>query len=227
MQSDGKRCRSFVVVLRAVGDSDVRRQSAIDSYANGRFTVTVSAPAKLARLMRALAQRTAMSKYFAIGVGLLIVAGCRGTNNQSSPLVGSWLTDACSQMTESNGDVLDIWGRGVYQFYANGAVVPRARLYSDSSCSGNFELLSQLDVSNTPFSFEDCGEEALEEGVDGGRLIFSIVVDGEMNDIEGFYYLNDGVLCLSDNINLEPFAISSSSLELESIDFEKCLSRLN
>ena len=42
-------------------------------------------------------------------------------------------------------------------------------------------------------------------------------------DVEGYYAITDGVLCLSERINLEPFRVATSSQEGLSIDFEKCL----
>ncbi len=49
----------------------------------------------------------------------------------------------------------------------------------------------------------------------------------EPKAVEGFYTENNGSLCFSDNLNFNAFSWSSSQAEYTTIDFEKCLTRLN
>lgn len=169
-----------------------------------------------------------MQRAFLIIIMLLIM-GCQLTlsDNIVSPLRGKWLTDTCSQMTGSGAELLDAWGKGIYQFYPNGALVPSIERYSDSSCTGASTVIETFYASTTPFSFQDLGEVTLQEGIQGGKIILDID-DGDAGiRIEGFYTINNDTLCLSDKINLEPFAISSSNAEGDAIDFAKCLSKIS
>ncbi len=151
------------------------------------------------------------------------VAGCQGEhkNQELSPLAGKWITDACDQFEPAAK-----WGKGIFDFNSFGQIIMGFRSFDDSSCSGEFVSVEQPQVSvEIQLTFNDIGEEILDEGIEGGRVEITIPAP-EPIIIQGFYTINGSSLCFSDNLNFGVLSWSTSEAEFTSIDFEKCLSKL-
>lgn len=174
-----------------------------------------------------------MSKasFTATFASILLIIGCTNNdesfpNQENSSLVGEWLTDECSQVTTPVGGLLNEWRKGIYVFSSEGTVIAKYREYSDSTCSGNYILLSV--PNNEPaMEYNDLGEETLQEGIQGNRIRINFTFENQTGVIEGFFLISDGSLCFSSNINLNPDSIALSGVENTAIDFEKCLTKLS
>ncbi len=152
------------------------------------------------------------------------IAGCQSehTNKELSSLSGKWITDACEQL-EPN----DEWGKGIFDFNSLGEIIMSFRSFADSSCSGEFVLIEQPQELDEPqLTFNDIGVEILEEGIEGGRIEITIPASVPVI-VQGFYTINGSSVCFSDNLNFDVLSWSSSEAEYTTIDFEKCLSKLN
>lgn len=160
---------------------------------------------------------------------MMSILGCRhdGSSQESSSLLGKWITDSCEQndITGLGGNTTTIWVKGIYEFLSNGQIIVSFRDYDDSSCSGEFTLVEPIAESGQFLAFNDLGKETLEDGVEGGRVEITIPTE-ESITVVGFYAQNNGSLCFSDNLNFDAFSWSSSGAEYTSIDYEKCLTEL-
>ncbi len=158
-----------------------------------------------------------------------LLFGCQHNESKDevSPLVGQWLTDACTQVSDLEGNPINQWAKGIYRFQSSGEIFISSRLFSDSSCSGLFEIIEPAN-SKLLLTYDDLGIVTLEEGIEGGKIRVNFNDDEEIIVIvDGFYHVDGMALCFSDNLNLEPNIVSTSEAEFATIDFEKCLSKLN
>ena len=149
---------------------------------------------------------------------LIFVSSC--SDNTNPELLGAWKTEACEQAPEETGSLVGSWGKGIYEFTDNNIINYSIQLYEDSTCIEKGELIPI--VNGDPIIFNDLGATTLQEGIEGHQ--FSLFVGAtEPEPVEGFYTIVNSKLCFSDNINFNPFSITSAGSETSNIDFEKCL----
>jgi hypothetical protein len=150
-------------------------------------------------------------------------------------LVGIWATEACEQASDDNGTLLGIWGKGLFEFSAQGGVTDGGvsypdqgviRLghitYSDSNCVVVVDTRSPADTDPL-VRYQDLGEAALQEGVPGHGLIVAVTAPGSTLSANGFYTLTNGRLCFSDMFTFAPFNFDASEAGSTAIDFGNCL----
>ncbi len=58
----------------------------------------------------------------------------------------------------------------------------------------------------------------LEEGIEGGKITVNFNAEEQIMVVEGFYTINNDSLCFSDNLNFEPYIVSTSEAEYTTID---------
>lgn len=172
-----------------------------------------------------------VKKGIAVVMGALAISGCKLVDSDeagSSPLVGTWETNACAQMEGPEGAPIELWAKGLWSFYRSGALALRLDQYADPACTSPKRLVEDFEEpAQTPFSYVDFGEETLGDGLRGGRVLIMMDYDGTSFDAEGFYTINAGLLCFSHNLNFEPLGFLSSEAESTDIDFEKCLTKID
>lgn len=152
----------------------------------------------------------------AVAVIALVISGCEveQQNDSPSPLVGTWLTDACEQMADAEGTPVEQWARGLYSFYSSGTLVARFNQYGDSGCTTATQLVDDLsEPAASPTSYRDLGEETLENGIAGGGVVIWAETDSTTYEFQGYYTVNNGSLCFSNKLNFDPLSISSSDAE--------------
>lgn len=171
-----------------------------------------------------------MKKFLVVLISVITI-GCQhdNSNEATSPLMGAWLTNACelNEIPESSAlkdSPLPFWGKGLYVFHVDGHISHDILAFEDSSCSGESRLLKTQVENEDLLLFSDLGQEILEEGVEGGRIMITINLD-EPGTIEGFYTINSGSLCFSDRLNFHAFFWLGREIESKAIDFENCLSK--
>lgn len=154
--------------------------------------------------------------------------GCHhGEKNGESPkLLGQWITDTCAQGNDDENSSIGQWARGVYAFHVSGMITISLRFFEDSSCSGSFTLIESESSLDSSLTYEDHGTVTLEEGIEGGEIAVNFRFEEKDIIVEGFYSINSASLCFSDNLNFEPYIVSTSEAEYTTIDFEKCLSKV-
>ena len=165
-----------------------------------------------------------------------MLSGCGGDNDSSqSVLVGVWMTEACDQATDSNGALINIWGKGLYEFTttetitvdqvtfsSQGTIRLGQLMYSDSNCVTATDTNVPAEI-DPPVLYADGGQELLQEGIPGNKLIISLTAPNSIQRVSGFYTLDTGSLCFSEYFAFEPFSFDVSPMGPTGIDFENCL----
>jgi len=165
-----------------------------------------------------------------VAVALLIGCGDGSSSGSLSELVGTWVTESCSQVTDGSGNPLPMWLKAEYEFTPEGLITWRFFSYDDGQCITGGSLNSTSDHENGTFRlfFEDMGNETLQEGLLGHRLHFqlnegdAVVVDSQ--DVFAAI-LNNYRLCTSENLRLGGSSIVYSDIANPQINFEECLVR--
>jgi len=157
----------------------------------------------------------------------LLLSGCdsdSSSNNESSPLLGTWVTEACEQASDSNGALINLWLKGLYEFTAQGTILLGNETYSDSNC---ITLSSTIPLNNgaIPAIYQDLGPTLLQEGIDGGGLSIEISAGAQLLSIDAFYTINNSALCFSDVFTFEALTFALSEAGTAAIDFNNCLTR--
>jgi len=139
-----------------------------------------------------------------------------------SPLLGVWQTESCKEITDENGISLNLWARGIYHFLPNGDINAALEPYSDSNCTiidATFSSANTLTVA----TFQDIGEEPLQEGLSGHRVNITFLSPDQIITTEAFYTISDNVLCFSLSYSFEPTSFRVSPNVIPDIDFTRCL----
>ena len=179
-----------------------------------------------------------MTVIFVLG----LMAGCGGgdSNINSSPLVGVWITEMCEQAINDNIEIT-AWVKGLFEFttqgtvtvgnvsYSDQGIIKLGHIaYSDSNCVISTSTQTPSDVRiGQPILYQDLGEEVLQEGILGSRLTIGLTTPESIQSVTGFYTLNNGSLCFSDNVTFEPFSSGVSPTGSSAIDYENCLTKVD
>ena len=165
-----------------------------------------------------------MNKISLLTILASIVSGCGGGGNNTqttSPLIGVWATQACTQLTDSDGMPVNIWVKGNYEFKSDGNIIFEPKGYTDSNCTtatANF-----ISGSLAVVTFQDQGSTTLQEGISGYKLYINYTHPLGDADANGFYTINNDSLCFSQSFVLEPNNFGIALPEISDIDFNKCL----
>ncbi len=154
---------------------------------------------------------------------LPLLVACEN-NTASSPLVGNWITESCERLEDANGQPLDYWMRGLYEFSSEGKIRRGMRSYEDANCQSQvlYEAPGSLGVAMT---FEDLGEAFLQEGLDGRRLRVSLGSPPLALEVEGYYFIDDKRVCFSEAFRFHATGAGISGPSADAIDFGNCLRR--
>jgi len=157
-----------------------------------------------------------------IAMSIIITACSNSGTNDSSPLVDTWLTQACAQGTSSSGSPVNEWFIGRYEFTASGLLIFEPDQYEDSQCVTKSESQTIIHTGSPP-SYIDVDPTILQEGIQG-HMITIIFQDPSNNySFDGFYTINNNVLCFSEKFTFEPLGFGAESSGSDAIDFNECL----
>jgi len=152
----------------------------------------------------------------------LVLSGCgSSSDDESTPLVGKWITEACEQVSDTNNVLVDVWARGIYEFTEQGAILFGLEIYSDSNCI----TFSSTQSGNSAADYNDLGPLQLQEGVDGGSLVIEMGTGTQFLSIDAFYTISNNVLCFSDAFTFEVFSFGIAESGTTAIDFNNCLAK--
>jgi len=145
-------------------------------------------------------------------------------NNTDSSLIGSWKTLACDQAEDINGNTINSWSKGIYEFTNTGTILFYSEPYSDSQC------VNKADAPNPPnygqsAIYEDRGAVTLQEGINGRAFYMSMGSLQSFISLEAYYTISNQQLCFSNVFSFEPFIFGIFTSGSNSIDFEKCLEK--
>jgi hypothetical protein len=158
-------------------------------------------------------------------LNVLLVVGCDDNDSDSrSPLLGTWITEACEQAYDSNGLPVNIWIKSIYEFTSLGAIRIGLEEHTDPSCQKSSNVLEPTE-NLTLISYIDQGEVLLQEGISGGSLYIDMSNATESLSIDSFYTINDGTLCFSGAFTFGALTFGITQTGTDAIDFENCLVR--
>ena len=155
----------------------------------------------------------------------LILISCSNDNseqNATSPLLGKWETQACQEKIDSSTTPsLVTFSKATYEFLVNGDILFSPNSYTDSSCT----IIAFITLSpNTGIAkFQDLGETTLEEGISGNRLNIQMQIPDETLSTNGFYTINNNILCFSHSFIFTSSSFGLTVNEIAPIDFSNCL----
>ncbi len=156
---------------------------------------------------------------------IAVITGCSNSDNPNqninSPLLGTWETQACEEVTDSSLSApFTTWSKATYEFFQNGDIVFTPDNYLDSTC---INKINSLRPDFPIAAFRDFGEITLEEGILGNKLNITIQATGQTISTSGFYTINNNILCFSHSYSFEPNTFGVSLNERPPIDFTTCL----
>ncbi len=163
-------------------------------------------------------------KYFIFIAISVVITSCSNSSSENTELIGHWKTQACTQATDSNDVLVDAWFKADYEFTSNGSIFFNRERYSDAQCI----VKAQTIVNPDPVaSYRDQGETTLQEGMQGHGFTISFPTPGNTSEVDGFYTVNNGVLCFSGIYIFEPLKFGFSEVAGDSaINFDDCLVQL-
>jgi hypothetical protein len=156
----------------------------------------------------------------------LLVTGCHDKNSNDPgqalfELDGTWVTDACVQETNELDEPVNKWDRGLYTFDRDGTITFDRRQYSNATCAGTFVTL----FGSPLLIYTNFANVILQEGLPGGRLSIESIPETLGGSVDVFYYLDEPVVCFSNNLSLDAITLSLISDGSTAIDFDHCLRR--
>ena len=97
------------------------------------------------------------------------------------------------------------------------------QFYTGSTCTVATTLFEPDNVGET-YSYIDTGATTLEEGIDGNKFSLIFSQGTSPTSIDGFYNINNNVLCFSDGYIFKPYfvGLNGSASTTNNINFEQC-----
>lgn len=157
-------------------------------------------------------------------VMLLVTACSSDGSTEDSPLVGTWITEGCEQMSDLNGNPIDVWARGLFEFTRDGRLLLGTREYGDGNCQTLVQTRAPAD-QDLDLRFADLGETTLPDGLEGRRL--RITQESLLPSLsrEGTYVIMQRQACFSYAFRFSPSGIGFSADNAD-INYLECLQRL-
>jgi len=155
----------------------------------------------------------------------VILSACSSEGDtEDSPLVGTWITEACGQMSDDSGNQLDAWSRGLFEFSGDGRLLLGFREYGDSNCQTLTRTQAPAD-QGLDLRFADLGETTLPDGLEGRRLRITEGSFPPSFSSEGTYLIMQRQACFSYAFRFRPTGIGFSS-DSADINYLDCLQRI-
>jgi len=155
---------------------------------------------------------------------LVLLSGCGGEETDESPsLKGTWITESCEQATDANGSLSAVWMKALYTFTDQNTILLEHELYADLNCT---TMSNATNIEgNFNITYQDQGPLLLQEGINGGGIFIETNFNNQLQSLNGYYTINNNVLCFSDAFRFEALLFGISGLGDLAIDFNNCLAR--
>ncbi|MDH5728472.1 MAG: hypothetical protein OEZ58_05755 [Gammaproteobacteria bacterium] len=145
--------------------------------------------------------------------------------------IGCWVTLECSQFTDSNGMLIESWGRAMYTFSAEGDVTPEIFFYEDSNCITEKDFGEAKKPGPPPGEYLFVENYTTSEGLNGSRIKFyngppELPSGTEKSYIDvSLVITSENQLCASATLKMTSLTYIGSSTESQDIDYDSCLNR--
>ncbi len=152
-----------------------------------------------------------------------ILVGCDNSSGNSA-IIGSWVTDACQQLTDQNSQPVNVWAKSTYTFDASGSIYLESISYSDSNC-----VTKSNAIQAEPFLaaiFTEQGPVTTSQGIEANKI--TITFDGApplIASTSGYYKVTNNQLCLSEAFRFGAGSFGIRRIDDTKINFIDCLTK--
>jgi len=160
-----------------------------------------------------------------IGIILLAItlASCENST-ENSAIIGSWVTDACEQLTDSNNQPVNVWAKSTYTFDTSGSIYFESVSYSDSNCITESNAITTTSLLVAIFS--DQALVTTSQGIEANQI--SITFSSAPPPVittSGYYKITNNQLCLSQSFYFDAGSFGIGQVDDTDIDFTNCLTK--
>ena len=152
-----------------------------------------------------------------------MLAGCDNSSGNSA-IIGSWVTDACQQLTGQNSQPVNVWVKSTYTFDVNGNIYIEPTSYSDSNCITKSNAIQA--ESFLAAIFTEQGPATTSQGIEANKI--TITFDGAPPptvSTSGYYKITNNQLCLSEAFHFGAGSFSINQVDDIKINFIDCLTK--
>jgi hypothetical protein len=152
---------------------------------------------------------------------LFTLIGCENST-VNSPILGSWITQSCQQLTDFNGELVNFWAKSEYTFDASSNIHMQSTSYSDSNCISKSNTIQE--EPHLVANFIDQGDGITQQGIDANKItiIFSTIPPPVITT-SGYYKITNNQLCLSQSYHFNSASFGIGTVDDTEIDFSNCL----
>ncbi len=156
------------------------------------------------------------------GILLLIITLSACDNNNSSQIIGSWLTNSCTQLTDSSSNPINVWAKSTYIFNSNGNINFITTTHSDSDCVTEINTADAILVA----TFADLGPTTTSLGIDATAISIYFSSSPMPITTTGYFKIENNQLCLSQSFHFDAGGFGIGSIDDTEIDYTNCLTRI-
>lgn len=160
-------------------------------------------------------------------VGIILfcftLIGCNNSSDKSA-IIGSWVTNTCQQLTDTNSHPVNVWAKSTYEFDIIGNIHLVSTSYSDSDCITISNAIN--DPSFIVATFTEQDEVTTSLGIEANAITITfssapppIVVTS------GYYKITNNQLCLSESFHFDAGGFGIGQADDTEIDFNSCLTK--
>lgn len=145
-------------------------------------------------------------------------------SSDSSAIIGSWINDACEQLTYSNGQPVNAWVKSTYTFDTSGSIYSESTSYSDSNCISKSNDIQTQSLLVAIFSEQ--GPTITSQGIEADKI--TIRLSSALSSTittSGYYKITNNQLCLSTSFHLDADGIGIAQTNDTEIAFYNCLTK--
>ena len=169
---------------------------------------------------------------------LFFLYGC-SSDGETFTLKGTWRSQECIAT-----DGMDLWTKGIYEFFGDASFAYSRKGYLDSDCIQeashfvrDYRTLVTLTIGDPPYDgyaiipvsgridYFELETIQLEEGLNGNKVLFNINLTNESIDIETYYYAEGNKACFSNAFLTNDKDLLFSGVADDAINFANCLIR--
>ncbi len=145
-------------------------------------------------------------------------------SSENSAIIGSWVTDACQQLTDSNSQPVNVWAKSTYEFDVIDNIHFVSTSYSDSDC-----ITASNAINEAPFivaTFTEQGEVTTSLGIEANAITITFSsAPPPIVTTSGFYKITNSQLCLSESFHFDAGGFGIGQVDDTEIDFSNCLTK--
>jgi len=152
---------------------------------------------------------------------LFTLIGCE-SSTVNSPILGSWITQSCQQLTDSNGGLVNVWAKSEYTFDSNSNIHMQSTSYNDSNCITESNAIQE--EPHLVANYIDQGDGITQQGIEANKITITFsTMPPPVTITDGYYKITNNQLCLSQSYHFNSASFGIGTVDDTEIDFSNCL----